>query len=138
MVVQLGGGNDGLNTVIPYFAPQYYDRRPTLAYRHHGSNPNATGWNADALSLDAKLGLGLHPALATLKELHDDGEVPRFQVADTPTPIDRILPPWTFGTPRTAIRREATAGWAGISTRIRSPRGATRRPLPSATTHREP
>ena len=25
VVVQLGGGNDGLNTVIPYFAPQYYD-----------------------------------------------------------------------------------------------------------------
>jgi len=86
VVVQLGGGNDGLNTVIPYFAPQYYDRRPTLAYRAPGSNPNATGWNADALPLDDKLGLGLHPALAPLKELHDDGEVATIPGCGYPNP----------------------------------------------------
>ena len=35
VVVQLTGGNDGLNTVIPYTEPLYYSNRPTLAV-HQG------------------------------------------------------------------------------------------------------
>ena len=31
VVVQLGGGNDGLNTVVPYGADEYYRARPTMA-----------------------------------------------------------------------------------------------------------
>ena len=30
VVVQLSGGNDGINTVIPYGDPNYYDQRPSL------------------------------------------------------------------------------------------------------------
>ena len=30
VVVQLNGGNDGLNTVIPYGDSLYYDNRPTI------------------------------------------------------------------------------------------------------------
>ena len=30
LVVELNGGNDGLNTVIPYQQPAYYNARPTL------------------------------------------------------------------------------------------------------------
>ena len=33
VVVQLGGGNDGLNTIIPYRNDLYYQARPTLALR---------------------------------------------------------------------------------------------------------
>ena len=31
VVLQLSGGNDGLNTLIPYEEEKYYDQRPTLA-----------------------------------------------------------------------------------------------------------
>src|SRR5207247_2530264 len=36
VVVQLGGGNDGLNTVIPYSQDAYYRARPTLAVPQAG------------------------------------------------------------------------------------------------------
>src|SRR5205809_2857608 len=36
VVVQLGGGNDGLNTVIPYSQDAYYRARPTLAVPQTG------------------------------------------------------------------------------------------------------
>ncbi|MFM1890748.1 MAG: hypothetical protein RLZZ565_1505, partial [Planctomycetota bacterium] len=60
VVVQLGGGNDGLNTVIPYGADAYYRARPTLAIARPGSQ-------GGALALDGVDGLGLHPELAPLK-----------------------------------------------------------------------
>lgn len=60
VVVQLSGGNDGLNTVVPYRDDAYYRLRPTLAVP-----PD------DVLRLDD--GLGLHPEMVALKELYDDG-----------------------------------------------------------------
>ena len=33
VVVQLSGGNDGINTVVPYGDPHYYDERPAWASR---------------------------------------------------------------------------------------------------------
>src|SRR5262245_37742683 len=35
VVVQLTGGNDGLNTVIPFNDPEYARRRPTLRQTNH-------------------------------------------------------------------------------------------------------
>ncbi len=60
IVLQLAGGNDGLNTVIPIGDDLYRKARPRLAVRA-----------ADALRLDDTF--SLHPALAGLKSLHDDG-----------------------------------------------------------------
>jgi len=60
VVLQLSGGNDGLNTVIPYSNDFYYKARPSL-----GINAN------DVLKIDDAS--GLHPALAGMKELFDDG-----------------------------------------------------------------
>src|SRR3954465_304907 len=51
VVIQLSGGNDGLNTVIPYADPLYGAARPLLAVPE-----------GDVLPLDDAL--GLHPALA--------------------------------------------------------------------------
>ncbi len=53
VVVQLSGGNDGLNTVVPYGDPEYYRNRFTLAIGreqvlrlddYHGLHPSLRGW----------------------------------------------------------------------------------------------
>jgi|694.fasta_scaffold140133_2 uncharacterized protein (DUF1501 family) len=81
VVVQLGGGNDGLNTVIPYGDPAYFNARPQIAVQA----PGATG-NTVALQLDQGAGIGLHPALAPLKELYDEGLVSVVQGVGYPNP----------------------------------------------------
>lgn len=80
VIVQLGGGNDGLNTVIPYGAPEYYRARPGLAIAAPGRGQNA------ALELDQSMGLGLHPSLTGLKELFDAESLAIVQGAGYPNP----------------------------------------------------
>jgi uncharacterized protein (DUF1501 family) len=62
IVVQLAGGNDGLNTVVPYTDSRYYQMRPTLAIKE-----------TQVLTLDNRL--GLHPALEGFKKLWDSGHL---------------------------------------------------------------
>ncbi|HVB74599.1 MAG TPA: DUF1501 domain-containing protein [Ktedonobacteraceae bacterium] len=62
IVVQMAGGNDGLNTVVPYTDPLYIKMRPTLGIPQ-----------SKVLTLDSRL--GLHPNLAPLKKLWDEGHV---------------------------------------------------------------
>src|SRR6266566_8251462 len=62
IVVQMAGGNDGLNTVIPFSDSLYHQVRPTLAIP-----------DAQVLPLDTRL--GLHPNLASLKQFWDAGHL---------------------------------------------------------------
>ncbi len=62
VVVDLVGGNDGFNTVIPYADPAYAAARPGLAIA-----------SADVIPLDARC--GLHPALRPLMSAWDHGQV---------------------------------------------------------------
>lgn len=62
IVVQMAGGNDGLNTVVPYTDSLYLKMRPTLAVPQ-----------SQVLSLDGRL--GFHPNLAPLKKLWDAGRL---------------------------------------------------------------
>lgn len=62
IVVQMAGGNDGLNTVVPYTDPIYYKMRPTIGVAEN-----------KVLPLDTRL--GLHPNLAPLKTLWDQGHL---------------------------------------------------------------
>ena len=57
VIVQLNGGNDGLNTLIPA-AGQYHDNRPTLAIAE-----------ADRIALSGNTAYALHPSLAPLAPL---------------------------------------------------------------------
>lgn len=66
VLLELKGGNDSLNTVIPHRDPLYRQLRPTLAI---GSDR--------ILPLDDNL--GLHPSLQTVKRLFDKGEVAIMQ-----------------------------------------------------------
>lgn len=60
VVVQLSGGNDGLNTVIPYRDDRYHKARPTLRIA------------ADRV-LKLEQDLGLHPDMTGFKRLYDEG-----------------------------------------------------------------
>ncbi|MHC4990621.1 MAG: DUF1501 domain-containing protein [Planctomycetota bacterium] len=82
VVVQLGGGNDGLNTVVPYGNSAYYNRRPGLAV----PAPGSAGRNAAALPIDAELGIGLHPEFSGFKELLDEGVGAIVQGVGYPNP----------------------------------------------------
>lgn len=73
VVVQLSGGNDGLNTVVPYRNDIYYKVRPQLGIKRQA-----------ALSLDDEL--GLHPALKGLKSLYDDGAMGILNSVGYPNP----------------------------------------------------
>ncbi len=63
LVLELAGGDDGLNTLIPYRNDRYYAARPTLAIRPEQG----------ILTLDDEF--AFHPALTGLKELWDEGKV---------------------------------------------------------------
>ncbi len=60
VVIQLSGGNDGLNTVIPYNNDIYYKLRKNLSIKKESVLP---------LEKD----LGLNPAMVALKQLYDEG-----------------------------------------------------------------
>lgn len=83
VVVQLGGGNDGLNTVVPYGNSLYYNARPGLSIPAPGRNRNG---QVGALPLDDVEGIGLHPNLAGLKELYDEGVASIIQGVGYPNP----------------------------------------------------
>src|SRR5688500_18296483 len=62
VIVQLAGGNDGLNTVVPCTNDDYYKARPRLAI----SKEKALKLNDD---------FALHPSASGFKELYDNGQL---------------------------------------------------------------
>mgnify|MGYP002640717591 FL=1 len=73
VVLQLSGGNDFMNTVVPYGDPFYYDFRKTVGVAEE-----------EALHLDSRL--GFHPAMGELKSLYDAGDVAVIQGIGYPDP----------------------------------------------------
>ena len=73
VVVQMAGGNDGLNTIIPANDDRYYELRPLLAQPA-----------GDVLPLDASV--GLHRVLAPFKELWDEGALAAVEGVGYPDP----------------------------------------------------
>src|SRR4051812_39323187 len=73
VVIQLSGGNDGLNTVIPIRNDIYYKQRPRLGIQKESSL---------MLSDEA----GLNPALPGFKELYDNGNVGILNSVGYPNP----------------------------------------------------
>lgn len=62
VLVQLSGGNDYLNCVIPYNNPHYVDSRPNVRITEDRVLPLGNG-------------LGMNPAMRGIKELYDQGKV---------------------------------------------------------------
>ena len=73
VVVQLSGGNDGLNTVAPFGDDAYRRARPAIGLA-----------GDDVLKLNDYV--GLHPSLAPLKNLYDDGKMAIVQGVGYPNP----------------------------------------------------
>jgi uncharacterized protein (DUF1501 family) len=73
VIVQLAGGNDGLNTVVPYQQGAYYDLRPSIAIAQK-----------DVLPLPE--GVGLNPALAGIHTLYQQQQVAIVQGVGYPQP----------------------------------------------------
>lgn len=84
VVVQLGGGNDGLNTVVPFGEAAYYKARANIAVPEPGKSANNN--QAAALKLDDHKGIGLHPNLTGFKELMDEGVASIVQGVGYPNP----------------------------------------------------
>jgi uncharacterized protein (DUF1501 family) len=71
VVLYLGGGNDALNTVVPYQDPFYYSRRPTIAI--------PAGQVLQIGSDSSGRSLGLHPRLTGLRSIFNEGRLAIIQ-----------------------------------------------------------
>lgn len=102
IVIQLTGGNDGLNTVVPFLDDLYYKARPTLAIP-----------SAQVLPLDLDKGLGFHPAMEKLRLLYDQGYLTVLNNVGYPDPDRshfRSMDIWQTGS---ASREYLNTGWLG-------------------------
>ena len=109
IVVQLTGGNDYMNTIVPYADPLYRDNRPTVGVAEE-----------DVLHIDGHF--GFNPVLAPLKELYDDGRVAVVNGIGYPNPNRshfRAMDIWHTCEPE----RVATEGWLGRAIRDLDPHG---------------
>ena len=73
VVIQLAGGNDGLNTVVPFANDYYQKARPTLALKP-----------ADVLKINDST--GLHPSLTGINALYDAGQLAIIEGVGYPDP----------------------------------------------------
>ena len=100
VIVQLAGGNDGVNTVVPFADDAYHAARPSLAFKR------------DAV-LKVNDHIGLHPGLAGMKALYDEGALSIIQGVGYPHPNRshfRSMDIWNTGQPESEITGD---GWLG-------------------------
>jgi len=99
VVVQLTGGNDGLNTVVPYNDGSYYQVRPSLAIK-----PN------EVIAITDQL--GLHPNMKALADLYKDNKIAIVQGVGYPNSSRshfRSMEIWQTAEPT----KLAENGWLG-------------------------
>ena len=109
VVLQLTGGNDYLNCVVPYTNEHYLDGRPNIRVPQE-----------DVIPLNDRL--GLHPAMGPMKELYEQGKVAIIHGVGYPNPSRshfRSMDIWHTCEPD----KVATEGWLGRALREIDPRG---------------
>lgn len=100
VIIQLSGGNDGLNTIVPFRNDLYYKARPQIAIQ-----PN------EVLQLSDEF--GLHPAMSGLRSLFDDGLLGIINSVGYPNPDRshfRSMDIWHTGSD---ADENWTSGWLG-------------------------
>jgi uncharacterized protein (DUF1501 family) len=99
VVCQFSGGNDGLNTVVPYSDKNYYTLRPTIGI-------------ADDKVLKITDSVGFNPGLTGLAELYQQGKVAVIQNVGYPNPNRshfKSMEIWQSASPESRLRH----GWIG-------------------------
>jgi len=100
ILIQLGGGNDGLNTIIPVTNDIYYQKRPTIGIRKQ-----------DAISLSEDI--GMHPAMNSLEPFWGEGNmavIHNVGYSNTNRSHARATNIWTTGS---GSNSNQNTGWAG-------------------------
>lgn len=100
VILQMSGGNDGLNTVIPVRNDLYYKARPKLGIEKE-----------KALLINDEV--GLHPALTGFKDLFNDGSLGILNAVGYPNPDRshfRSMDIWQTGS---QSNEYYTSGWIG-------------------------
>src|SRR5919197_680579 len=108
VVLQLAGGNDTINTVIPYSNPLYYDNRPNVRIPEE-----------DVLKIDDQF--GFHPSMGAIKPFWDEGKMAVIAGIGYPNPNYshfRSMDIWYTAEPDTI----ATDGWLGKTVRELDPK----------------
>ena len=103
VVLQLSGGNDALNTLVPHGDPLYYDNRPSVRVPE-----------GQALDIDGYV--GLNPNMGPLKRLYDEGKVAVIQGVGYANPNRshfRSMDIWHTCEPD----KQGTEGWLGRAIR---------------------
>ncbi len=100
VVVQMGGGNDGLNTLVPFSDDAYYRARPRLAIPRQ-----------EVIQLNSEF--GLHPKMGKFKEMLDRGVAAVIQGVGYPNPSRshfKSMEIWHTADPEGRVMR---VGWIG-------------------------
>jgi uncharacterized protein (DUF1501 family) len=108
VVLQLSGGNDAMNTLVPYGNPRYRDNRPSVRVPEE-----------QVLKIDDKV--GLNPNMGPMKRIFDDGKMAIIQGVGYPNPNRshfRSMDIWHTCEPDT----QGTEGWLGRAVRDLDPR----------------
>ena len=107
VVLQLSGGNDGMNTVVPHGDPLYYDNRPSVRVPE-----------GQALDIDGYI--GLNPNMGPMKRLYDEGKLAVIQGVGYANPNRshfRSMDIWHTCEPD----KQGTEGWLGRAIRELDP-----------------
>src|SRR5262245_10069118 len=103
VIVQLNGGNDGLNMVIPISTySNYYNARSNVAIPQNR-----------ILTLNGYSQTGLHPSMTGMQALYNEGKLNIIQAVGYPTPNFshfRATDIWMSGSSSTQV---VNSGWAG-------------------------
>jgi len=113
VVIQLSGGNDSLNMVVPYADKTYYKLRPSLAVP-----------DRDVLKL-SKL-QGLHPSMTALKELHGQDRLSIINSVGYPNPNRSHFRSMDIWQSASDSDQYLNTGWIGRY--LNSLHGETRKP----------
>lgn len=98
--IQLNGGNDGLNTFVPYDNPLYYDLRTKIAL-------------SKDLVISKNNGMAFHPSLKDFAQIQQNGDLTVIQNVGYPEPIRSHFRSQEIWQTATDSNKYINEGWLG-------------------------